>query len=175
MHIIPKKQSEAYWEKRGDFLYYSEAIRFCRMYASEASTVLEVGSRDTKFLEWLDWIPQKVAIDKFCMPTIASAENIQCDFLTWQEPYIFDLGVCLQVVEHLKDVALFAQKLKKCCRTLIVSVPYMWPAGQCKWHIQDPVDLQKLAGWFDQSLIEYSIVKDDGLERMIAVFNGQAR
>jgi hypothetical protein len=39
--------------------------------------------------------------------------------------------------------------------------------------MQDPIDLEKLGGWFGQSPAKYSIVKDAGLERLIAVFNGQ--
>jgi len=38
-----------------------------------------------------------------------------------------------------------------------------------------PIDLLKLSGWFRQSPAEYSIVKDAGLERMIAVFDGRKR
>jgi hypothetical protein len=108
--MILEKQTIAYWEKRRNFQYFSEAIRLCRTYEGNSSNVLEVGSRDTKFLERLDWIPKKVAIDKYMRPTIANAENIQGDFLTWQEPQNFDLAICLQVVEHLKEVAPFAEK-----------------------------------------------------------------
>jgi hypothetical protein len=103
-------QTKAYWEKRRNFQYFLEAIRLCRTYEGNASNVLEVGSRDTKFLERLYWIPKKVAIDKYISPTIANAENIQGDFMTWHEPHDFDLAICLQVVEHLKEVAPFAEK-----------------------------------------------------------------
>ena len=34
---------------------------------------------------------------------------------------------------------------------LIVSVPYKWAKGFCKYHKQDPVDESKLAEWFANS------------------------
>jgi len=165
-----KKAPGKYWRIRCGLQYYSEALRLCRKYAGTASSVLEVGARDTLFLEKLDWIPRKVAIDRRMVPVINGAENIRSDFLTWQEPYLFDLAVCLQVLEHLKNVITFAEKLKKCCRILIVSVPYKWPYGRCRGHQQDPIDLPKLMGWFEQVPIEYRIINDADSARLIAVF-----
>jgi hypothetical protein len=160
-----------YWLDRRCFKYYQEALRFCRKYSVAGSSVLEVGPRDTTFLDWLDWIPRKVAIDRDLQPVIKGATNIQGDFLQWRTEEKFDLAVCLQVLEHLEDPVPFAEKLLASASMLIVSVPYRWRAGSCKWHRQDPVDLPKLIGWFRQDPIEYVITRDEGAERLVAAFD----
>jgi hypothetical protein len=158
-----------YWQARNQFKYYQEALRLCRAYSAGASSVLEVGPHNTTFLDWLDWIPRKVAIDQAFKPVIHGAENIRGDFMSWETGEIFDLTVCLQVLEHIEDATAFAQKLLACSRALIVSVPYKWRAGGCQWHCQDPVDLEKLVSWFGRYPSEHVVVRDEA-ERLIAVF-----
>ncbi len=159
-----------YWETRKDLPYYRESLRFCQKYGRGASSVLEVGPRDTTFLEGLDWIPRKVAIDLLYKPVIAGCENIQGDFITWTPGEMFDLGVCMQVMEHLENPAPFAAKLLASARSLVVSVPYMWPAGQCKNHLQDPVNLDKVSSWFGRRPLEHRIVTDRDSDRLVVAY-----
>jgi len=160
-----------YWNARKFFGYFDKALELCEKYGSNAARVLEVGPRDTRFLERLVWIPTKVAIDNEVMPEIHGGHNIRADFVELPDPDpIFDLTVCLQVLEHVNDVSKFAQKLKRSCRVLIVSVPYLWPAGFCQSHCQDPVDMIKLAGWVGLEPVESAICEDRGLSRLIGAF-----
>jgi hypothetical protein len=163
---------EKYWQTRCGFQYYYEALRLCRKHAGEAKSVLEVGPRDTHFLDWVDWVPRKVAIDRYFQPEILDAESIQGNFLNWSLTDSFDLTVCLQVLEHLEEVVPFARKLRQTCYILVVSVPYKWPAGYCKWHRQDPVDLPKLVQWLGQPPLEFTIANDCGADRLVGVFRG---
>ena len=81
--------------------------------------------------------------------------------------------LCLQVLEHLEDPETFARKLFESGRSVIVSVPYRWPAGLRPGHVQDPVDEAKLIGWTGRTPVETCVVRN-GRDRLIAVFHGAA-
>ena len=89
------------------------------------------------------------------------------------ESSVVDIITCFQVLEHLKDgdVEEFAKKLLREGRIAIVSVPYMWPENQCEYHVQDPVDVEKLIGWFGKNPAFLHVVTEKvKLARLIAIF-----
>lgn len=163
-----------YWEVRKNYRYFTDVVRLAKAHAPDAKSVLDVGPRDTPFVRELAWIPEKTALDLEFQPTIEGATNLQGDFLQYRPEKPFDLVLCLQVLEHLDDPTTFARKLLATGRTVIISVPYRWPLGMCKWHPQDPIDEEMLLGWTGRPFLEKSIVKDEGSERIIAVFRGDA-
>ncbi len=102
-------------------------------------------------------------------------EEVVSDWRQYQCDEIADLILCMQVLEHLEDeqVKPFAQKIIRLGRLAIISVPYMWEKGMCKYHCQDPIDLQKLEGWVGCSALKHVIVEEkDKLKRLIALFKG---
>jgi hypothetical protein len=163
-----------YWEVRKNYRYFTDVVRLARQHAGNAQSVLDVGPRDTPFVRELAWIPAKTALDLQFMPMIVGATNLQGDFLQYQPERPFDLVLCLQVLEHLDDPTTFARKLLATGKTVIISVPYRWPLGTCKWHPQDPIDEEKLLGWMGRPFIDKSIVTDQGAQRIIGVFHGDA-
>jgi hypothetical protein len=46
------------------------------------------------------------------------------------------------------------------CDLLMVSVPYKWPAGHLKCHVNDPVDLDSLAEWFGRKPNYHIVVRE---------------
>jgi len=78
-------------------------------------------------------------------------------------------GICSVDINY---VDAFAKKLLRNSHIAIVSVPYMWPAGQCKWHKQDPVDVEELISWFGTSpVFLYKVTEPEGqLARLITIF-----
>ena len=84
----------------------------------------------------------------------------------------YDVVTCLQVLEHIDDdtVYNFAQKLFTLGNIVIISVPYMWKKGICKYHKQDPVDETKLYGWTKKIPIYSIIIKDNHFNRIINVY-----
>lgn len=101
--------------------------------------------------------------------------GVKADFLEYEfEKGGVDIITCYQVLEYIDDnyVDAFAKKLLRNSHIAIVSVPYMWPAGQCKWHKQDPVDVEKLISWFGTSpVFLYKVTEPEGqLARLIAIF-----
>ncbi|WP_299413460.1 hypothetical protein [Acaryochloris sp. IP29b_bin.148] len=160
-----------YWEKRKTLDYYKKVIKLAKKHSPEAQSVIDVGTHISQTITRLDWIPDKTAIDLKHLPEIPGARNIQCDFMTFKPEQRYDLVLCLQVLEHLDCPELFTDKLLKIGKKVIISVPYKWPEGQCQYHVQDPVDEDKLLSWTHKSWIEMAIAHDRA-KRMVAVFDG---
>lgn len=161
---------ERYFEQRRQFQYYQKVIELAKRYCPSAESVIDIGAKDARFVQWLDWIPSKTALDRNPMAEVEGVTNCQVDFCEFHPERKYDLALCLQVLEHLGNPELFAQKLLTIGKTLIVSVPYKWPDGLSKWHCQDPVDEFKLYRWVDRHPVEIAVVKDQGLERLISVY-----
>jgi hypothetical protein len=171
LRTLPGRDA-AYWQRRQHMQYYQEVIRLARTHAPQARTVLDVGARDTPVVVKLDWIPSRTAIDFEVAPDVPGVTGIKGDFLEFRPAEVFDLVICLQVLEHLDRPEAFARKLLETGRTVIVSVPYQWPEGFCLEHVQDPIDESKLLGWVGRQPIDKAIVTDDRLARFIGVFPG---
>ena len=160
----------SYWRERQTMRYYAQVLAFARRYAPEGGSVIDVGGRDCEYIQWFDWFERKVVIDLKPPPASPGVETLAGDFLEFQPGVCFDLVLCLQVLEHLQEPAEFCRKLLQTGRTVIVSVPYRWPRGLCKYHVQDPVDEIKLRGWAGRSPRDSAIVRDGNRERLVAVF-----
>jgi 2-polyprenyl-3-methyl-5-hydroxy-6-metoxy-1,4-benzoquinol methylase len=99
-------------------------------------------------------------------------ESVKTDFLTWQPPQGFDVGLCLQVLEHVRDAPGLARHLLGMCDVVIVSVPYRWPKSASSYHFHDPVDARKMRRWFGREPnYAYRVVELNGQERLICVYD----
>jgi hypothetical protein len=160
-----------YWADRKHFQYYAEVARLAQRHAPTGGSVLDVGAADTAVLHRLDWFRRRVALDRRPARAHAGVERVVSDFMDYRPPAPFDLVLCLQVLEHLDQPDPFTRKLLLTGRLVIVSVPYMWPAGLNPNHVQDPVDEAKLQSWAGRAPEETCIVRN-GQDRLIAVFRG---
>jgi hypothetical protein len=159
----------SYWRSRANLRYYDEVVALARQHAPAGRDVLDVGAGDTEVLDRLTWFARRVALDNRPGRRQRGIERVVADFLEYVPPRRFDLVLCLQVLEHLERPEPFAQKLLETGDTVIVSVPYRWPAGLSPGHVQDPVDEAKLAGWTGRAPVETRLVVN-GYTRMIAVY-----
>ena len=147
-----------YFEKRKHESYYKYVRSLLGILAYNAQSVCDVGSNGTDMISWLP-CQEKVRIDLREPLYADGVQSIQADFITYDFSRKFDIVTCFQVLEHISDEQIrnFANKLLETAEhLLIVSVPYMWAEGACKWHVQDPVDESKFLGWFD---IQSSLLK----------------
>ncbi|MDE7253387.1 MAG: class I SAM-dependent methyltransferase [Acetatifactor sp.] len=148
-------------------LYYKYIRSLIAVCSSNTEAILDVGSGGIDVLSHCSNIPYKVSLDMRYPVCGEDIEAIRQDFLEYEPERVFDIVCCFQVLEHIQDVEIFCRKLMRLSRNLvIVSVPYMWKEGRCKSHVQDPVDYDKLVGWFDCAPAFCNIVE----ERMVAVF-----
>lgn len=161
-----------YWDDRKKCNYYKQTIRLAARFGWNAENVIEVGGGRTKMLEYLTWIPEKIALDLERKPQIAGALNIHADFMKYKPKKFHDLVICLQVLEHLPEPEVFLEKLFHTGKTIIISLPYKWPKGFCVHHIQDPIDEEKLLGWAKKDWLHFETAEDESVKRLITVFEG---
>ena len=165
---------DKYWIGRRDSVYLHVAQQICLKYGSKAKSVIDIGSNATPTLEWhRAKAPRLVSIDLRKPYEGEGVESLKLDFHDFEAESRFDLATCFQVLEHLDDPRSFAQKIIEVTWLSVVSVPYKWPRGKCKYHRQDPVDEEKMLQWFGKRpLFRYVAKELNGQKRMIDVYRG---
>jgi hypothetical protein len=173
MDAAPAEDGDAgaYWSRRADSLYLQYVFFLARVVGRDARSVIDVGSNGCPYLDWFDWIPRRLSVDLERPYAGPGIEAMTGDFLALDVGE-FDLGLCLQVLEHIPDVGAFARKLLATTPHLIVSVPYRWEKGP-EDHVHDPVDAAKLAAWFGRKPNYRIVVREPFFRRrrMIAYFD----
>jgi hypothetical protein len=162
----------SYWKERKDSVYLFCARAICGKYGANVHSVIDVGSNRTPTLEWhRDQSPRLVSLDLRNPYVAPGVESITIDFLKYSALEKFDMVTCFQVLEHVPDAKAFAQKLLEIGKTLVVSVPYNWERGKCKYHIHDPVDREKMFLWFERKPVYSYIARElNKVERLISVY-----
>ncbi|MBL0407490.1 methyltransferase domain-containing protein [Microvirga aerilata] len=138
----------SYWEARKDILYYQVARVITSHLSKKAKTIIDVGSAGCPYLDWFSHVPMRTSLDLKRPYEAKGVKSITSNFLTWEPDRKYDIVTCFQVLEHVPDAEGFAQKLLEVGGIVIVSVPYKWPKGRTKSHVQDPVDEEKMLSWF---------------------------
>ncbi len=164
-----------YWKRRQRFIYVQITREIAQRIASHANSVLDVGSNGTPILSWFPEVPVRVSVDLRVPYRAEGIESHQTDFLTWRPGRKFDVGLCLQVLEHVPDATAFARHLIDLCEVVIVSVPYRWPEDASRYHVHDPVDEEKMKLWFGTDPnYSYRVAELHGQERLICVYDAKA-
>ena len=171
-------QSQAYWRKRSGMIYYRYIEKIVGSLGAKAASLLDVGSGNCPYLDWFDWIPERVSVDIRVPYQSAQVRGIQGDIFKLEFSKPFDLCTCLQVLEHVPDAEKFARRLLELGRVVVVSVPYKWPNAPkpTPGHIHDPVDYAKLTRWMGRKadykiIVEEPLSKSPRRRRLIAVYN----
>ena len=137
----------SYWRGRTDLLYYQYLHFMIRCLGPEAHSIIDVGSGNTPYLDWFDWIPKRMSVDIKQPYSSAVVTGIQGDILKLDLAR-HDICTCLQVLEHVPDPGPFARRLLELGSLVLVSVPFEWPAGRTLGHVNDPVGMADLEQWF---------------------------
>jgi hypothetical protein len=167
--------SGSYWTERMDMLYYQYLDYIIRTVAPSATSMIDVGTGNCPYLEWFDWIPDKNSADIRVPYESENVKPIHGNILEIDLGRRFDLCTCLQVLEHVPEPAKFAKRLSELADLLVISVPYCWPENSSKWHLHDPVTLEKLVGWFGREpnfkIVVAEPFRSRKNERLIVVFH----
>ena len=160
-------------------MYYRYIDAIVRGIGADATSLLDVGTWNARYLEAFDWIPRRVALDKRVVYSSENVEGITADFFEYQPDTPFDLVTCFQVLEHVPNAKMFAQKLFQVGCNVLISVPFKWKAGASKYHVHDPIDLNKLESWTERKP-SYSIVVTEIFagakgKRLIAYYHDPAQ
>jgi hypothetical protein len=167
------EMNSTYWERRKNFFYYKRIIEISQHYARNAHSVIDIGNNKTEYILEFNWIPNKFVLDRDNRALIHEGlTSYDADFLNWKNPQKYDLVLCLQVLEHLANPELFAAKLFDICNDkVLISLPYKWPEGFCKYHKQDPIDEVKISTWIKKKPVFQEIVKEEGnIRRWIGLY-----
>ncbi|HEX7034365.1 MAG TPA: methyltransferase domain-containing protein [Pseudomonadales bacterium] len=170
--IREKTKRGNYWQRRKDSIYLFAARQICELEYGEPISVLDVGSNATPTLEWHRAAAKRLVSVDLRRPYVAEGvESLTCDFLQYEPESRFDMVTCFQVLEHVPDAASFARKLLRVADVAVVSVPYKWKRGSCKWHVHDPVDERKMRSWFGREPdFSYIACELNNVKRLINVY-----
>ncbi len=161
--------TQNYVEQRAHLKYY-EALRYLLAGLTKGTkNIIDVGSNGVDMLSHLN-VPLKYSLDLRNPCTAEGIVPIKEDWLKYNVEEKFDVVCCFQVLEHVADATDFAQKLLSSAKILIVSVPYYWAAGSCKYHVHDPVSEEKLYSWFKRHYDFSMIVHDNERQRLILIY-----
>ncbi len=160
-----------FYEGRQNSGYYKIVRRFLESVGQEES-ILDVGSWDSPVATWGDF-RIRYTVDFRQRPSIPGITKVVG---TWPEVAgIFrrraSVVICLQVLEHIADACAFADALFAVAgECVIISVPYKWPPGTCRYHVHDPIDEAKLERITGRTPRE-EILTDGELARMVAIYD----
>ena len=165
-----------YWESRQEILYYQVVRILTQAISQGAESLIDVGSAGCPYLEWYGHVPYRTSIDLRRPYEAAGVQSLVGNFLDWTPDRKYDVATCLQVLEHVAKAREFAQKLLATAAVVVISVPYKWPHGHTKSHVQDPVDERKMLGWFDREPNFSYIVNElkAPVQRLVCVYDSFA-
>lgn len=171
--------SGGYWLRRQHLMYYQCIRQVVDFLGTPGTSILDVGSGNSPYLEWFEWAEPRVSVDINVPYRSETVTGIQADILTHRFERVFDICTCFQVLEHVVEPKPFAQRLFELGHVVVVSVPLGWPRGWLKGHVQDPVDQAKLAAWTRRAP-DYEIVVKEPLrhncaERLVCIYDPERR
>jgi SAM-dependent methyltransferase len=159
-------ESQKYWRQRSDMLYYSYVDYIIRTVGAEAESLIDVGSGNCPYLDWFDWIPERVSVDIRVPYESEGVKAIKGDIHTLAFDDTFDICTCFQVLEHVPGAEAFAHRLLELGELVVVSVPYNWKnvPRPTPGHVHDPVTYEKLTGWMGREA-NYKIIVEEPFQR----------
>lgn len=159
-----------YWDGRKDLNYY----RVVRAWLEQLDfkSIMDVGCADTPVVTWGNF-QRRTAVNNREFPLIPGVECIEADWMQLDRKA--DVITCLQVIEHFETDYLkeFVAKIFDNSKAAIISVPYLWPAGSCPGHHQDPMDVKKFLTLLNREPEKLEIVRDSSCRRLIALFESE--
>lgn len=108
-----------YWRQRSDMMYYRYIDYIMRCVGAKARSMIDVGSGNCPYLEWFDWIPNRVSVDIRVPYNSEGVKGIQGDIFKISFAESFDICTCLQVLEHVPEAERFAHRLQELGKLLI--------------------------------------------------------
>lgn len=169
-----------YWEKRQDLLYYHYIDYIMRCVGAKATSIIDVGSNNCPYLDWFDWIPERVSVDIRNPYRSATVQSIKGDIHAIKFDKTFDICTCFQVLEHVPEVGPFAKRLLEIAKLVVVSVPYQWSTHprRTPGHVHDPVTYENLCEWMGRPA-NYSIIVEEPFQkakkRLIAIYDADCK
>ena len=151
---------EKYRADREHLMYYRYIDMLLFALTQSASSIIDVGSNGMPVLEPLTWIKKRHSLDMENPYQSGKVLGIKENFYTFQASERYSFATCFQVLEHLDEPKLFCEKLFDIADDVLISVPYEWPKGHYKWHLNDPVTHESLKEWTGRDPAYFIIVEE---------------
>lgn len=170
------RQESNYWTRRSNLFYYKYVDYLVRALATEAGSLIDVGSANAQYVENFTWIPKRTTLDLEKPYSSKNVAGIEMDFFDFEPEGKYDFAICLQVLEHIPDAKSFARKLFQIADRVLISVPYLWEEGRTPSHVNDPVDLNKLLDWTGREpdyhiLVKEPLIDTSNAQRLICYYH----
>lgn len=163
---------QAYWQKRKEFVYIHVCRQLIRIMGHSAEVVADIGSNKTPTLDTFPGNPLKFSVDPGSPYESHDVTSVRQDLLNWVPPKPIQLASCLQVMEHVRDVHSFAERLLKISEVSLISVPHLEEAGSNQGHLHNRIDLERITEWFGRAPNYHYIARElSGDERIVCVFD----
>ena len=173
-HPVP---DTAYWSRRKDYRYWRTALRFATELAPQARTMLDVGGGVTAGCRYLELLPhfERTSIETpdSARRSLEGVRVILEQFEGWESDQRYDVVLCFQVLEHIRDTEGFARKLFSVARqAVVISIPHRWREhGQNQTHCHGDLTASHLQRWTGRSPDRVEIVEDrPGQARLVAAY-----
>lgn len=120
-----------------------ERYRWAKGFIRSGDTVLDIACGIGYGAEILrETACEYIGIDKPGIPSATFAAPgtrfLAADIDQWWPDFTFDVAVCFETLEHVKEPDRLADMLQGCTgRTICVSVPIVPTVGQNPWHLHD--------------------------------------
>jgi hypothetical protein len=173
-----EEELQRYWNERKSSVYLQHLRALVNFIGRDARSIIDVGSNGCPYLEWFGWIPNRVSLDLNKPYRGKNVVAVKQDLLNYRTNFVFDLCICLQVLEHVPNAADFARRLLSLSPHVLISVPYRWPITnhtKAMGHIHDPVDEQKLTSWFGREP-DFQMISEEiatPVRRLICYYRGK--
>lgn len=111
-----------YWTARKELLMYKIVKIIVDKIGKNAKSIIDIGSSECQYIDWFDQIPIRVALDKTSAYKSSTCVGVDEDFLTWTPDRRYDVALCLQVLDRLKNPKTFIRKMQSCAKAIVISI-----------------------------------------------------
>ena len=161
-----------YYEPDRNFQYYRHVLKWLEFL--KPTSVLDVGGRRSPILERLSPSIERVCLDIERIPGLPQGvRRITSDFMAWTPDKLYDVVVCLQVLQHIEDPKAFLQKLFQVGKTVVLCIPYQLPQGMNAGR-HAMLDEKSLYKWSGRTPNATQLISDVGLFRLLAVYQSES-
>lgn len=140
--------------------------------SKSAKSILSIGSSGSPFLSFADHVERRVSVDPRRPLRAEGVEAVEVEFFKFATSEIFDVVVCFDVLARIVKPDIFARRLLRAGKTVIVSAPYRATSGTHKQEFPNHVDREELEAWFGRAPNYCSVFSEPANDgpRIFAVF-----
>lgn len=158
--------------KEDQNLHFHVGRILVRGLSRNAKSILSIGSTGAPFLLFAGHVERRVSVDPRRPLQAEGVESVEAEFFKFATTEVFDVVICFDVLARIVKPDVFARRLLRGGRTLIVSAPYRATSETHKEEFPNHVDRGALEAWFGRAPNYCAVFSEpaNGGSRIFAVF-----